>query len=77
MDGDQSERWVHLAEKEWAKETDKARRVRAEVLENELWGPLEKQHFDARSLQQLENLQLLEKYLRPTYMCISNGVDMN
>ena len=61
MEGDQSERWVHLAEREWAKATEKARRVRAEVLESEIWIPLEKQKFDSRSLQQLENLQLLEK----------------
>ena len=61
MDDDQAERWARLAEREWARETEKVRRVRAEVLENEIWTPLEKQQFDPRSLQQLENLQLLEK----------------
>ena len=61
MEVNQAERWLRLAEKEWTKETGKARRVRAEVLEDEIWAPLEKQQFDSRSLLQLENLQLLEK----------------
>jgi intron-binding protein aquarius len=60
-------KWQELADREWTKPTTKARKVRQDVLKDEIWHVLEKQEFDFRSLQALENLQLLEKYLWPGY----------
>ena len=73
MEDDQAEQWIRLAEREWAKETEKARRVRADVLDKGIWSPLQKRQFDSRSLQQLENLQLLEKYLLTFVRTLSNA----
>ncbi|MCJ1311773.1 hypothetical protein MMC25_005446 [Agyrium rufum] len=59
--------WVQLAEKEWAKPSTKARKVRNEIVEKEIWKVLAEESFNYRSLLQLENLQLLESYLWPGY----------
>ena len=67
MDIFDESRWQELAEKNWAKPTSKARKVKSDIVKNEIWDVLEKQEFDFRSLLILENLQLLEKYLWPGY----------
>lgn len=66
-------RWQSLAERHWSKPTNKARKVKTEVVKNEIWDVLEKQDFDFRSLLALENLQLLEKYLWPGYNADSSN----
>jgi intron-binding protein aquarius len=67
MELDGELKWRQLAEKTWLKPSSKARKVRPEVVKQEIWDTLESQSFDFRSLLVLENLQLLEKYLWPGY----------
>jgi intron-binding protein aquarius len=55
--------WVELAEKNWTKQTQKTRKVRLDVVKQEIWDVLEKEGFDFRSLVALDNLQLLEKWV--------------
>lgn len=62
-----SSKWQELAEKEWAKATVKARKVRGEVIKQGIWDILEKEEFDFHSLLALENTQVLERYLWPGY----------
>ena len=50
-----------MAEKIWSKPSTKVRKVRGEVVKQEIWDVLEKDGFNLRSLVVLENLQLLEK----------------
>lgn len=52
--------WTHLARKHWTKPT-KTRKVKADVIQQEIWNVLEREGFEFRSLQILEGLQLLEK----------------
>ena len=59
--------WRELAEQNWSKPTNKARKVRTELVKKEIWDVLEKENFEPRSLSTLENLQLLERYLWPGY----------
>lgn len=61
MDGESESRWRELAEKHWAKPSQKVKKVRAEILKQEIWDALEKEDFDFRSLLVLDNVQLLEK----------------
>ena len=61
MEVDSENYWTQLAEKEWLKQPNKARRVRQEVINTEIWDVLEKGGFDFKSLYLLENLQLLER----------------
>lgn len=67
MELENDSRWHQLANKTWAKASSKARKVRPEVVKQEIWDILESQAFDYRALQVLDNLQLLEKYLWPGY----------
>jgi intron-binding protein aquarius len=53
-------RWATLAQKHWLKQS-KIRKVKQDVLKNEIWDPLEAEGFSARSLLTLENLNILEK----------------
>ncbi|PCG97984.1 CWF11 family [Penicillium occitanis (nom. inval.)] len=64
LEGDN--RWAALAQKHWLKQS-KIRKVKQDVIKNEIWDPLEAEGFTARSLLTLENLNILEKYLWPTY----------
>ena len=53
--------WTQLARKNWPTPT-KSRKVKSEVIKNEIWDVLEQENFVFRSLLLLEALQLLEKY---------------
>ncbi|KAL1988551.1 hypothetical protein VTN96DRAFT_8946 [Rasamsonia emersonii] len=59
-------RWVNLARTHWLKETQ-VRKVKQDVIKKEIWDPLEAEGFSLRSLLTLENLNILEKFLWPTY----------
>ncbi|PWY69848.1 DEAD helicase superfamily protein [Aspergillus sclerotioniger CBS 115572] len=58
--------WVRLAKTHWL-EGSKARKVKQDVIKKDLWDPLEAENFSFRSLLTLENLNVLEKFLWPTY----------
>ena len=51
--------WRQLAENQWATHS---KRVRPDVVKQEIWDKLESSGFEFRWLRLLENLQLLEKY---------------
>ncbi|KAJ5128522.1 CWF11 family [Penicillium atrosanguineum] len=57
--------WVKLAKAHWL--DTKVRKVKPDVIKKQLWDPLEVEGFTSRSLLILENLNVLEKYLWPTY----------
>ncbi|KAI1988152.1 hypothetical protein LOZ53_004070 [Ophidiomyces ophidiicola] len=59
-------RWVALAGTHWLG-VSKPRKVRPEVIKNDIWDPLVSEGFTLHSLLLLENLHILEKYLWPTY----------
>lgn len=56
--------WTQLARKHWNKPVN-SRKVKNEVIKNEIWDVLEKEGFPYRSQLILENLQLLEKLAHP------------
>jgi intron-binding protein aquarius len=58
--------FAQLAQTHWLKASKKSTKVKVkqDVLKNEIWDVLEKENFEFRSLQALENLQILEKYNR-------------
>ncbi|KAL8944007.1 MAG: hypothetical protein Q9216_000716 [Gyalolechia sp. 2 TL-2023] len=58
--------WTRLARKHWGS-TVKSRKIKNEVVKNEIWDVLDNEGFQFRSLLILENLQLLESYLWPGY----------
>jgi intron-binding protein aquarius len=58
LEGDN--RWVALAQKHWLKQS-KIRKIKQDVIKNEIWDSLEAEGFTARSLLTLENLNILEK----------------
>ncbi|PWY64762.1 DEAD helicase superfamily protein [Aspergillus heteromorphus CBS 117.55] len=58
--------WVRLAKTHWL-EGSKARKVKQDVIKKDIWDPLEAEGFSFRSLLTLENLNILEKFLWPTY----------
>lgn len=53
--------WVKLAKAHWL--DAEVRKVKPEVIKQQLWDPLEAEGFSARSLLILENLNVLEKYV--------------
>ncbi|KAF9892354.1 hypothetical protein FE257_002131 [Aspergillus nanangensis] len=57
--------WVQLAKTHWLE--TKTRKVKQDVIKKELWDRLESENFSFRSLLTLENLNILEKFLWPTY----------
>ncbi|KAJ5142989.1 CWF11 family [Penicillium bovifimosum] len=57
--------WVQLAKAHWL--NAKVRKAKADVIKKQLWDPLEAEAFNSRSLLILENLNILEKFLWPTY----------
>ncbi|WEW59376.1 hypothetical protein PRK78_004847 [Emydomyces testavorans] len=59
-------KWVALARAHWLK-ASRPRKVRPEVIKNDIWDPLVSEGFSLHSLLLLENLHILEKYLWPTY----------
>ena len=54
--------WVKLAHAHWS-DAKKARKVKPDVIKQQLWDPLEAEGFTNRSLLILENLNVLEKYV--------------
>ena len=64
--------WSALAQKHWAKPI-KTRKIRAEIIQTEIWEVLEREDFQFRSLLVLESLQLLEKYV---FVCRNNTLLM-
>ncbi|KAL8723726.1 MAG: hypothetical protein Q9225_000021 [Loekoesia sp. 1 TL-2023] len=65
-------RWTQLAGKYWGSSA-KSRKVKDEVIKNEIWDVLENEGFPFRSLLILESLQLLESYLWPGYNDLSTN----
>ncbi|KAJ5543140.1 CWF11 family [Penicillium sp. DV-2018c] len=57
--------WVQVAKAHWL--NAKVRKAKADVIKKQLWDPLEAEGFNTRSLLILENLNILEKFLWPTY----------
>ncbi|KAJ5403889.1 hypothetical protein N7509_003760 [Penicillium cosmopolitanum] len=57
--------WLKLAKTHWL--DVKVRKVKPDVIKKQLWDPLEAEGFTNRSLLILENLNVLEKFLWPTY----------
>ncbi|CAG8287914.1 unnamed protein product [Penicillium olsonii] len=57
--------WVQLAKSHWL--DAKVRKAKPDVIKKQLWDPLEAEAFSSRSLLILENLNILEKFLWPTY----------
>lgn len=55
--------WTQLARKHWGS-TVKSRKVKSEVVKNEIWDVLDNEGFPFRSLLILENLQLLERFVQ-------------
>jgi len=53
--------WRNVAESHWQTGSARACKVRPEVVKQEIWEVLEKEEFAYRNLQELDNLQLLEK----------------
>ncbi|KAF7718615.1 Pre-mRNA-splicing factor [Penicillium ucsense] len=58
--------WVKLAQEYWS-DAKKVRKIKPDVIKQQLWDPLESEGFTTRSLLILENLSVLEKFLWPTY----------
>ncbi|KAL6231173.1 hypothetical protein BDW75DRAFT_50389 [Aspergillus navahoensis] len=58
--------WVRLAKSHWVDAAD-VRKVKHDVIKKDIWDPLEAESFSFRSLLTLENLNILEKFLWPTY----------
>lgn len=56
--------WVKLAQAHWS-DAKKVRKVKPEVIKQQLWDPLEAEGFTNRSLLILENLNVLEKFVSP------------
>jgi intron-binding protein aquarius len=58
--------FAQVAQKYWLKPTKKSAKVKIkpDMLKTELWDILEKENFAFRSLLELENLQILEKYVQ-------------
>ncbi|CAL5869410.1 uncharacterized protein PFLUO_LOCUS3639 [Penicillium psychrofluorescens] len=57
--------WVKLAKAHWL--DTKVRKAKPDVIHKQLWLPLQEEGFTTRSLLILENLNILEKFLWPTY----------
>ncbi|KAK1141393.1 hypothetical protein N8T08_009065 [Aspergillus melleus] len=58
--------WVQLAKTHWL-ETSKIRKAKPDTIKKDIWDPLEAENFSLHSLLALENLNILEKFLWPTY----------
>ncbi|KAI9373951.1 P-loop containing nucleoside triphosphate hydrolase protein [Aspergillus egyptiacus] len=58
--------WVQLAKTYWPERTN-VRKPKHDVIKKNIWDPLEAESFSFRSLLTLENLNILERFLWPTY----------
>lgn len=61
-DLEEESHWTRLAQKHWPKSV-RTKKVKPDVIKKEMWDVLEEEGFQFRSLQQLENVQLLEKWV--------------
>jgi hypothetical protein len=61
MDAPLDDGWMTLAQRLWLSDSP-LRKVQPETVKTEVWDALEGDHFSARALTTLENLQILEKY---------------
>lgn len=61
--GDRDSEFAHLARQHWLKSSKRAVKVKVknDVLKKEIWGSLERENFQHKSLLALESLQLLER----------------
>lgn len=64
---DSQQQWVQIARDNWLSSSKPATRVQSAVIKDNLWTPLEKEAFTYQTLQTLESLQLLERYLWPGF----------
>ena len=64
QDGDRS-RWEQLADKYWLKSAPT--KVKGDVIKAAIWDPLEADAFSSHAVVPLESLQILEKFLWPTF----------
>ncbi|RDW67132.1 RNA helicase aquarius [Aspergillus mulundensis] len=58
--------WVQLAKTHWL-DAANVRKIKHDVIKKDIWDPLESEGFSFRSLLTLESLNILEKFLWPTY----------
>ncbi|EHY52254.1 hypothetical protein HRR83_003181 [Exophiala dermatitidis] len=63
--------WEELARKYWL--DNAPTRVKPEVIKTAIWDPLEQESFALRPLALLENLQMLERFLWPTFSADSSN----
>jgi intron-binding protein aquarius len=57
--------WAAVAEKHWLRSTPS--KANANTIKTDIWEPLEREDFSHRSLLPLETLQILERFLWPTF----------
>ncbi|MCJ1466739.1 hypothetical protein MMC07_005359 [Pseudocyphellaria aurata] len=65
-DSESLNHWKSLALKHWSK-SKRVKKVDPRVIKTEIWDVLQASSFEFRSLLDLDNLQLLEKYLWPGF----------
>ena len=70
MESEEELRWKRLADNHWLKDTTRARKINPEVLKQDIWDVLEKEDFNTRTLLILDHLQLLERSVRKTILCL-------
>ena len=63
--------WEPVAQKYWLKSIPS--RVKPETIKSEIWDPLERNDFSSRALSPLESLQILERFLWPTFSDTSSN----
>ncbi|KAK5056283.1 hypothetical protein LTR69_007823 [Exophiala sideris] len=63
--------WEELARKYWLDSLPT--KVKPDLIKTALWDPLEQESFGLRSLATLENLQVLERFLWPTFSSESSN----
>ncbi|KAI1613547.1 P-loop containing nucleoside triphosphate hydrolase protein [Exophiala viscosa] len=63
--------WEELARKHWLDSLPT--KVKPDLIKTALWDPLEQESFGLRSLATLENLQVLERFLWPTFSSDSSN----
>ncbi|EXJ79442.1 hypothetical protein A1O3_08944 [Capronia epimyces CBS 606.96] len=64
-------RWEELAHKHWLDTAPT--KVKPELIKTAIWDPLEQESFALRPLALLENLQILERFLWPTFSADSSN----
>jgi hypothetical protein len=66
MDTSLEDAWAALAQRLWLSDNP-AQKVKPETLKADIWDALEADRFSLRALAILENLQILEKYIRARF----------